>query len=90
MILRAHTDRSKYEGFDMGMRQKSLSQREQFEEEAKRLGGGMTANQRRFMHAAKKLGRELEPVGFMAGSVEDSELSCCSGNRPVAPSPSVG
>ena len=74
MILRAHTDRSKYEGFDMGMRQKSLSQREQFEEEAKRLGGGVTDNQRRFMHAAKKLGRELEPIGFMAGSVEDSKL----------------
>lgn len=74
MILRAHTDQSNYEGFDMDMRQKSLSQREQFEEEAKRLGGRRTANQRRFMQAAKKLGRELEPAGVMTGSVEDSAV----------------
>jgi hypothetical protein len=58
----------------MDMRQKSLSQREQFEEEAKRLGGRRTANQRRFMQAAKKLGRELEPAGVMTGSVEDSAV----------------
>lgn len=50
----------------------------------------MTANQRRFMQAAKKLGKELEPAGVMAGSAEDSELSCCRGNRPVADSPSGG
>ena len=88
MILRAHTDRSNYEGLDM--RQKSLSQREQFEEEPKRLGGRMTANQRRFMQAAKKLGRELKPAGVMAGSMDNSELSCYSGNRPVALSSSGG
>lgn len=72
----------------MSMSKKSLSQREQFEDEAKRLGGRMTVNQRRFMQAAKKLGRELEPSGVMAGAVKSSELSCCSGDRPVAPFPS--
>ena len=90
MILRAHANQSNYEGFDMDMRQKSLSLREQFEEEAKRLGGRMTANQHLFMQAARKLGREFEPAGVMAGSMENSELSCCSNNRPVADSPSGG
>jgi hypothetical protein len=58
----------------MDTRQKSLSQRKQFEEDAKRLGGRMTANQRRFMQAAKKQGRDLEPAGGMAGPMENSEL----------------
>lgn len=34
--------------------------------EAQRLGGSVSANQRRFMAAAKR-GRQIEPVGVMAG-----------------------
>jgi len=36
--------------------------------EAKRLGGPTSANQRRFMKAAVLKGRDMEPVGFMAGA----------------------
>jgi hypothetical protein len=38
-----------------------------FTAEAKRLGGSVSANQRRFMKAAVAKGKELEPVGIMAG-----------------------
>ncbi|QXH50694.1 hypothetical protein KSS94_22550 [Pseudomonas fakonensis] len=37
-----------------------------FKAEAQRLGGSISANQRRFM-AAAKLGRQMEPTGVMAG-----------------------
>lgn len=38
-----------------------------FTAEAKRLGGSVSANQRRFMKAAVAKGKEQEPVGIMAG-----------------------
>jgi hypothetical protein len=38
-----------------------------FTAEAKRLGGSVSANQRRFMKAAVAKGKELEPVGILAG-----------------------
>jgi hypothetical protein len=34
--------------------------------EAQRLGGSVSANQRRFMAAAKR-GRQIEPTGVLAG-----------------------
>lgn len=59
--------------FVMNTDPQPLSKKEQFVEEAKRLGGRITANQRRFMKAAKTLGKELEPAGIMAGSMQNSE-----------------
>ncbi|WP_455233654.1 hypothetical protein [Geopseudomonas aromaticivorans] len=38
-----------------------------FTEEAMRLGGGVSANQRRFFQAAIAHGKEMEPVGPLAG-----------------------
>lgn len=38
-----------------------------FTAEAKRLGASVSANQCRFMKAAVARGKELEPVGIMAG-----------------------
>lgn len=43
------------------------------ETEARRLGGGTTANQRRFMKAAKQRGKVLEPIGVMASSLPVQE-----------------
>lgn len=40
----------------------------ELEAEARRLGGGVTANQRRWMKAAATKGKELEPAGAMASS----------------------
>ena len=39
-----------------------------FVAEAQRLGGSVSANQRRFMSAAKQKGSQMEPVGLMAGT----------------------
>jgi hypothetical protein len=39
-----------------------------FEVEARRLGGSISKNQRRFMKSAGQKGREMEPTGPMAGS----------------------
>lgn len=36
--------------------------------QAQRLGGSVSANQRRFMAAAKR-GRQIEPTGVMTGDV---------------------
>ena len=36
--------------------------------DAKRLGGSTSANQRRFMKAAVLKGKDMEPVGVMAGA----------------------
>lgn len=41
-----------------------------FELEARRLGGSISSNQRRFMKSAVQKGRKMEPVGPMAGSKE--------------------
>lgn len=41
-----------------------------FELEAKRLGGSISSNQRRFMKSAVQKGKRMEPVGPMAGSKE--------------------
>ena len=45
-----------------------LLQFSEYVAEAKRLGGPTSANQRRFMKAAVLKGRDMEPVGFMAGA----------------------
>ncbi|MBP5947898.1 hypothetical protein [Pseudomonas sp. P9(2020)] len=39
-----------------------------FASEAQRLGGSVSANQRRFMSAAKSKGQSMEPAGVMAGA----------------------
>jgi hypothetical protein len=39
-----------------------------FTADAKYLGGSTSANQRRFMKAAAQRGKEMEPIGVMAGT----------------------
>jgi hypothetical protein len=56
----------------MNTKNQNLSKKEPFEEDAKRLGGSITANQRRFMKAAMQRGKELEPAGVMAGAASGS------------------
>lgn len=41
-----------------------------FTTEASRLAGGVSANQRRFFAVAAARGKELEPVGILAGKVK--------------------
>jgi hypothetical protein len=45
-----------------------LLQFSEYVAEAKRLGGSISANQRRFMKAAVLKGKDMEPVGVMAGA----------------------
>ena len=45
-----------------------LLQFSEYVAEAKRLGGSTSANQRRFMKAAVLKGKDMEPVGVMAGA----------------------
>ncbi|MCO6059012.1 hypothetical protein NG726_20320 [Pseudomonas sp. MOB-449] len=40
---------------------------EQYEAEARRLAGAVSANQRRFLKAGLEKGKELEPPGRLAG-----------------------
>lgn len=39
-----------------------------FSAEAKKLGGSVSANQRRFLNVALQKGKEMEPVGALAGA----------------------
>lgn len=48
-------------------RWKQLRQIVELHNEAIRLGGGLSANQRRFLDVACAYGKELEPAGLMAG-----------------------
>ncbi|NWA38791.1 hypothetical protein HX871_14535 [Pseudomonas reactans] len=39
-----------------------------FSAEAKKLGGSISANQRRFFNVAATKGKEMEPLGVLAGA----------------------
>lgn len=39
----------------------------QYEAEARRLAGGISENERRFLRVALEKGKELEPAGRLAG-----------------------
>lgn len=49
-------------------RQAMVSAIEQYEAEARRLAGQVSANQRRFLRVGLEKGKELEPIGRLAGS----------------------
>lgn len=48
-------------------RQAMSSAIEQYEAEARRLAGAVSANQRRFLKVGLERGKELEPIGRLAG-----------------------
>lgn len=52
----------------MTVHQLETAQIAAFELEARRLGGTISRNQRRFMRSAVQKGEKMEPVGPMAGS----------------------
>jgi hypothetical protein len=43
--------------------------------EALRLGGPVSNNQRRFMNSAKQNGKNMEPLGPMAGSTMQKSIN---------------